>query len=125
MLLASGDFEGPIELDIFANSEMAESLMTMLEEGYAELLKLQAVALDSDNPNAERFLNAAIYRITPGKMNLLDKLGAFLEDEEMDYASWSVLSVKEIQSMTKSNRTTVQSAVKKKVKSNNGKAKTK
>jgi hypothetical protein len=125
LLLAGTEIEGPISLDIFANGVTAEALKALLEEGYGDLLKLNAVALDSENPNAERFVNAAIYRITPGKMNLLEKLGVYFDESEIDYAAWSVLSVKEIQSMTKMKPAQAPTAAKEKVKTNNGKAKTK
>ncbi len=125
LLLAGTEVEGPISLDIFADGVTAEAVKALLEEGYGDLLKLNAVALDSENPNAERFVNAAIYRITPGKMNLLEKLGAYFDESEIDYAAWSVLSVKEIQSMTKMKPAQAPTAAKEKVKTNNGKAKTK
>jgi len=86
-------------------------------------LEVKAIALDSDNPNADRFLYAAIYKITPGKMNLLEKLGATFDESEIDYATWSTLSVKEIQSMTKANQVQKANASKSKEKSSNGKAK--
>jgi hypothetical protein len=125
LLLADNEFEGPVELDIFANEKTADELMIMLEEKFTEQLNLKAVVLDSDSQNAERFLNAAIYRITPGKMNLLEKLGAGLDESEIDYAVWSELSVKEIQSMTNENRARSMKVERKNIKTNNGKSKTK
>ena len=123
LILADGENEESISVDVFANGETAESLKALLEENYTELLEVKTIALDSDDPNAERFLNAAIYKITPGKMNLLEKLGMTFEEAEVDYATWSTVSVKEIQEMTKSNQE--KKANTERVKSNNGKAKSK
>ncbi len=123
LILAEGETEESISVDIFANGETADGLQAILEENYAELLDVKTVALDSDDPNAERFLNAAIYKITPGKMNLLEKLGMTFDESEIDYATWSALSVKEIQDMTKSNQEKKMNT--ERVKSNKGKAKSK
>jgi|GEM_PF-3111003 len=123
LVLASGETDESIRVDIFANGETADELQALLEEGYAETLEVKAIALDSDNPNADRFLYAAIYKITPGKMNLLEKLGATFDESEIDYATWSTLSVKEIQSMTKANQVQKVNASNGKEKSSNAKAK--
>jgi hypothetical protein len=126
LLLAGTEVEDPIALDIFANGDTAVELKALINDVYTDELVLRAIALDSDNPHADRFINAAIYRITPGKMNLLEKLAA-QSDEDIDYAELATWDVKDIQGLTKAKRTEAKSEAKSGatniVKSNNGKAK--
>ncbi|BES65067.1 hypothetical protein SANA_15060 [Gottschalkiaceae bacterium SANA] len=126
LLLAGTEVEYPIALDIFANGDTAVELKALINDVYTDELVLRAIALDSDNPHADRFINAAIYRITPGKMNLLEKLAA-QSDEEIDYAELATWDVKDIQGLANAKRTETKSEAKSgatnRVKSNNGKAK--
>jgi hypothetical protein len=123
-LLIEGQ-EGPVSLDIFANGEDAAALKELIEGMDEELLQVKTIILDSDNPNADRFINAAIYRITPGKMNLLEKLNAMSEDD-IDFALYATMEVKDIQGEVNAKRAETKTAEKngptKKVKTNNGKA---
>ncbi|MBI9014908.1 MAG: hypothetical protein JEZ08_21945 [Clostridiales bacterium] len=93
-----------VEVQILGNKLMIEELEDALNESFEELLDVDTIALDSENPNAERFVNAAKLQITNGKMNLLEKLKASTDAEEFDYSEWSDLSVKEIMASIKANK---------------------
>jgi|GEM_PF-1696356 len=77
--------------------EALESEIETLEE------QIESIEDGENNPNLERFANAEKYGITPGKMNLLEKLNAANEDD-IDYEAWSDKSVKEIMFEIKSIR---------------------
>ncbi len=64
---------------------------------------MDTAALDSENPNAEKFVNAVRLNITNGKMNLLNKLSDATE-EDFDLEAWADMSVKDIMKAVKANK---------------------
>ena len=64
---------------------------------------MDTAALDSENPNAKKFVNAVRLNITNGKMNLLNKLSDATEDD-FDLETWADMSVKDIMKAVKANK---------------------
>lgn len=85
---------------------LEEAIATL--EGKIESIQeeLEAIdeSIDEDNPNFERFLMAKELNITPGKMNLLEKLSEAAQVEDFDFANWSEKSVKEIMAEIKAHK---------------------
>lgn len=75
--------------------ESIEALENNIEAIQKELNAIEE-SIKEENPNFKRFLMAEELNITPGKMNLLEKLGQAAKDEAFDYALWSEKSVKDI-----------------------------
>lgn len=97
------------ELDILKEKLEDESLT---EEEIAEIksqievleAELNVLNEESNNPNFERFELAKTYDITPGKMNLLEKLKSASELETFMFEDWSERSVKDIMKEIKNYR---------------------
>ena len=99
------EFEFAVE--IYADDE---ALSTMLNDSIVEDFG-DMVAVDVEesedglNKNAERFANAEKFGITAGKMNLLEKLNSYYDEESVaDYSEWANKSVKEIMAEIKANK---------------------
>lgn len=108
-LEALNDSEGSIAYSVTIYSddnELTDLLEAYLKEAFGEWIEIDSIKMvDSDNPNAMRFIMAQELGITPGKMNLLEKLGkGYGEDELIDYAEWAEKSVKEIMAAVKEER---------------------
>ncbi len=88
------------------DNELIDWLEQLLEEKFGEWIEIDSIKLvDLDNPNALRFMMAQELGITPGKMNLLEKLGkGYGEDALIYYAAWAEKSVKEIMAAVKEER---------------------
>jgi len=125
------------EITVFSSSEeLMLSLTESLDELFGEVT--EAVLEDEEDDEMpdfirERFELAKEYEITPGKMNLLQKLSASTQ-EELDLSLWKDSSVKDIMKAIKENKKAgkeqetetledTQENTGGKTKSNNGKAK--
>ncbi len=82
-----------------------EALTAVIEESLKEVIQQEEETEISEQPEfiKNRFAMAKELGITPGKMNLLEKLAA-VAGEEIDYEEWSQKPVKEIMAQIKENR---------------------
>lgn len=83
------------------SQEEIDAIMVELEALETELEALEEA---SDNPNAERFEMAEALEISPGKMNLLQKLQSASDMEDFIFEDWSNKSVKDIMKEIKNYR---------------------
>lgn len=102
--------------------EEIDNIMSQIETLATEL---DALKEKSDNPNEERFEMAEELNISPGKMNLLQKLQSESDMEDFLFEDWSDKSVKDIMQEIKNYRKVSQEkTVAEEVKiKNNGKGK--
>ena len=73
---------------------------------FGEVVKVESEEVEDElNPNIERFTKAEELGITNGKMNLLNKLEVYYDDNStFDYCEWSNKSVKAIMEEIKANK---------------------
>jgi len=89
------------------NEDLTEEEIAVIVE-QIDLLKKELESLEEpledDHPMADRFDKAEELGITPGKMNLLEKLASYSEEETFDFDFWSEADVKDIMKTIKDNR---------------------
>ena len=88
------------------DEEYLAELEIQLENHFGELLNSEPTEeMESTHPLAQRFAMAQELGITPGKMNLLEKLGnGYGEDAEVNFEEWAEKSVKEIMAAVNAER---------------------
>ncbi len=91
------------EINLIANDEELKQMKKELNTSFASVLKVDSASLDSENPNADKFLAAVKLNITNGKMNLLNKLNDASENE-INLEEWAAMSVKDIMKAVKANK---------------------
>lgn len=101
------EYEAALESVELTDVEIAE-LEALIADANTQIEALEAqldnAVEESKNPNTERFMNAEKYNVTPGKMNLLERLHEASENEEFDYGVWADMSVKDIMAEMKAYR---------------------
>ncbi len=102
MIVATYDEETVYTLAVASDDE---ALTATIEESLKEFIQQEEETEISEQPKfiKNRFAMAKELGITPGKMNLLEKLAA-AAGEEINYEEWSQKSVKEIMAQIKENR---------------------
>lgn len=85
------------------SEEVVENITAMINGEVA----VEEVPVEEVNPNADRFAMAEELGITPGKMNILERLAG--DDEDFDYTTWAEASVKDIMAEMKQNRKQIKS----------------
>jgi len=112
-LLDSEETDGYVIIIDSEDEEYLAELEKLLEEKFGELVNLEPTEeMESAHPLAHRFAMAQELGITPGKMNLLEKLGnGYGDDAEVDYAEWAEKSVKEIMTAVNAERKAARQAV--------------
>lgn len=112
-LLDSEETDGYVIIIDSDDEEYLAELEKLLEEHFGELVNLEPTEeMESTHPLAQRFAMAQELGITPGKMNLLEKLGnGYGADAEVNYAEWAEKSVKEIMAAVNAERRAARQAV--------------
>lgn len=100
------DEEGGIIIATSSKSKKnSEELAEDLQESAEDATKDKDVVVESISVGEERVAEAHKLGVTPGKLNLVEKLQASAENpEDIDIEEWLTKSVKEILKETKSNR---------------------
>lgn len=102
----SGDLEGGVVISVSAkNLKKAETLTETLKETTKEAVEEEDVAVEAFSVGLQRVQEARELGVTPGKLNLVEKLRDSAENpDDVDIEEWLDKPVKEIMREIKDNR---------------------